>query len=105
MGGDSAKTRLATALRHLLRPLVRVMLRHGMAYGDLADIVKSVYVEVARDDFALPDRRNTDSRIAILTGLTRKEVKLIGEATHGDAGNGERHSNSNRATRVLSGWH
>ena len=100
MGGVSAKSRLATALRHLLRPLVRVMLRHGMAYGDLADIVKSVYVEVARDDFALPGKRSTDSRIAILTGLTRKEVKLLSEA-----GTGERQSNSNRATRVLSGWY
>jgi hypothetical protein len=100
MTADTAKNRLDAALRHLLRPLVRVLLRHGMAYGDFAEIAKGVYAETAREDFALPGRKSTDSRVAILTGLTRKEVKALREAA-----TGERHSNINRATRVLSGWH
>jgi hypothetical protein len=100
MSADPAKTKLAAALRHLLRPLVRVLLRHGMAYGDFIDIVKAVYAETAREDFALPGRKPTDSRVAILTGLTRKEVRALREAEAG-----ERHANINRATRVLSGWY
>jgi hypothetical protein len=100
MSSNSAKARLAISLRHLLRPLVRVLLRHGMAYGDFADIARAVYAETAREDFSLPGRKSTDSRVAILTGLTRKEVKALREAAAG-----ERHTNINRATRVLSGWH
>jgi hypothetical protein len=100
MSTDTAKSRLAAALRHLLRPLVRTLLRHGVAYGEFTDIAKAVYAETAREDFALPGRKATDSRVAILTGLTRKEVKALREAAAG-----ERHSNINRATRVLSGWH
>ncbi|MGH8453021.1 MAG: DUF6502 family protein [Nevskiales bacterium] len=100
MSADPAKAKLAAALRHLLRPLVRVMLRHGMAYGDFLDIVKATYAETAREDFALPGKKATDSRVAILTGLTRKEVKALREAAAG-----ERYANANRATRVLSGWH
>lgn len=100
MSAPTARSKLTSALRHLLRPLIRILLRHGMAYGDLTDIVKSVYVEVAREDFALPGKKSTDSRIAILTGLTRKEVKLLNETS----APAERHSNANRATRVLSGW-
>lgn len=100
MGTQTAKDRLAAALRHLLRPLVRVLLRHGMAYGDFADVAKSVYAESAREDFVLPGRKSSDSRVAILTGLTRKEVRALREAAVG-----ERLANTNRATRVLSGWH
>lgn len=96
---NSAKTQLATALRHLLRPLVRVMLRHGMSYGDFADIAKATYAESAREDFALPGKKSTDSRVAILTGLTRKDVKALRESAAI-----EHYTNSNRATRVLSGW-
>lgn len=100
MSTDPTRTKLAAALHHLLRPLVRVMLRHGMAYGDFLDIVKATYAESAREDFALPGKKATDSRVAILTGLTRKEVKALREAAAG-----ERYTNANRATRVLSGWY
>jgi hypothetical protein len=100
MKPNTAKARLAIALRHLLRPLVRVMLRHGMSYGDFADIAKATYAESAREDFALPGKKSTDSRVAILTGLTRKDVKALREAAAGG-----HYTNANRATRVLSGWH
>lgn len=100
MKPNAAKARLAIALRHLLRPLVRLMLRHGMSYGDFADIAKATYAESAREDFALPGKKKTtDSRVAILTGLTRKDVKALREAAAG-----EHYTNANRATRVLSGW-
>lgn len=100
MSDNPAKTKLTAALRHLLRPLVRILLRHGIAYGDFAEIARAVYAESAREDFALPGRKSTDSRVAILTGLTRKEVKALREAAAGD-----HHSSANRATRVLSGWY
>lgn len=102
MSTTSAKTKLAAALRHLLRPLVRLMLRHGLAFGEFAGIAKSVYVEAAREDFALPGKKPSDSRVAILTGLTRKEVKAL---YHARGESSERLGNANRATRVLSGWY
>ncbi len=100
--GNPAKEKLTAALAHLLRPLVRTLLRHGVAYGEFSEIAKSVYVQAARDDFPLPGKKPSTSRIAILTGLTRKEVKAQRE-TGGRSG--EDSSNSNRATRVLSGWY
>ena len=76
-GDPSANLRggLLSAFRKLLRPLVRILIRHGIAYAEFGEVVKSVYVDCAVEDFALPGRKTSGSRVAILTGLTRKEVK------------------------------
>jgi Family of unknown function (DUF6502) len=97
---DDVKSPLLSAFRHLLRPLIRILLRHGVAFGELADVIKAVYVEIARREFSLPDKPQSDSRVAILTGLTRKEVHRI--RTHGP--NFDSDSNLSRVARVLQGW-
>jgi hypothetical protein len=97
----SGKTQLIAACRHLLRPLVRMLLRDGMAYGEFAEVARSVYAEVARKEFTPRGEKPSDSRVAILTGLTRKDVKRLREAGAAP----KTVSNVNRATRVLSGWH
>jgi uncharacterized protein DUF6502 len=97
----SRKNELNAACRHSLRPLVRILLREGLAYGEFAEIAKSVYAEVAREDFTPQGEKASDSRVAILTGLTRKEVKRL----RGAGAVPKTVSHVNRATRVLSGWH
>jgi hypothetical protein len=97
---DSVKSPLLSAFRHLLQPLVRILLRHGVAFGEFADVVKAVYVEIARNEFSIPNKPQSDSRIAILTGLTRKEVHRI-RTTGPDFGSD---SNLSRVARVLQGW-
>ena len=73
------------ALRRILRPLVRLLLTHGVTYPLITDIVKSTYVDVARREFRLSGKRQTDSRISLLTGVHRKDVKrLIEEGERGD---------------------
>lgn len=86
----------------LLRPLVRVLLRHAVPYGAFEDLAKRVYVETALADFAIPGKKPSISRASILTGLTRKDVqRLVAEPEDGSADVGERY---NRAARVLTGW-
>ena len=101
------KANVLHAFRRLTRPLVKMLIRHGVAFGEFAEVLKGVYVEVASTEFALPDRKVSGSRIAILTGLTRKDVRRIVDLlAHPDAPSAhETMSNLNRATRVLSGWH
>lgn len=67
------------ALRRILRPLVRLLLAHGVTYPFLANLLKSVYVEVAKEEFPLPEKKQTDSRISLLTGVHRKDVKRLSE--------------------------
>jgi len=95
---------LLSAYRRLLQPLIRILIRNGVSYYEFNEVVKSVYVEVAERDFAIAGRKSSQSRIAILTGFTRKEVAR--QKALLDSGTlFETTSNLNKVTRVLVGWH
>lgn len=100
---------LSTAVMQLLQPLVRVLLRHGMAYDEFAELARRTYVRVAERDFTLQGRKQTTSRISVITGLNRKEVarlQALDAAGHvdGDGDGAEVARTMNRAARVVVGW-
>jgi len=66
-----ALTRMAASV---LRPLIRVLIRHNFPHSELTELVRKSYVQVAYDAFATPTGKMTYSRAALLTGLSRKEV-------------------------------
>jgi uncharacterized protein DUF6502 len=68
---------LVAALRHLLQPLVRLLTAQGITYPMLADLLKQAYVDVAVRDFRLEGALPTDSRVTLLTGVHRKDVKRL----------------------------
>ena len=77
--GESVKSGLLAAYSTLLRPLVRILLRHGVTYGEFSEVVKTVYVKIAAQEFRVPAKKMSKARIAIVTGLTRKEVQRLTE--------------------------
>jgi len=106
MNIQESKKTLYNATYMLLRPLVRIFLRNGMPFAALAEIAKRAYVDVAEEEFAVPGKKQTNSRIAMITGLTRKEVhriKALSEDKEQSDGQDliERY---NRAARVVYGW-
>lgn len=68
---------LVSAVRHLLRPLVKMLLAHSVTYPFLSNLLKSIYVEVAAKEFQLQGKPQTDSRISLLSGVHRKDVKNL----------------------------
>ncbi len=68
---------LIDALLRLLRPLVRLMLARGLTYPMLIEHLKRLFVNVAEQEFRLVGKENTDSRISLLTGVHRKEVRRL----------------------------
>jgi hypothetical protein len=68
---------LLRAIRRVLAPLVRLLLQHQITFPILANLLKSVYVEQAEKAFALPGRPQTISRLSLLTGIHRKDVKRL----------------------------
>lgn len=101
---DSLRIGLLSAYRRLMQPLVRILVRNGVSYYEFAELLKNVFVEVAERDFTIPGRRSSQSRVAILSGLSRKEVaRQKGILDGGQVV--EAASNLNRVTRVLVGWH
>lgn len=68
---------LISAVRHMLRPLVKLLLMHSITYPFLSNLLKSIYVEVAAEEFRLQGKPQTDSRISLLSGVHRKDVKYL----------------------------
>src|SRR5690606_27863692 len=101
---QAVRSGLLSAYRRLLQPLIRILIRNGVSYYEFNEIAKSVYVEVAERDFKIAGRRSSHSRVAILTGFSRKEVAR--QKAILDSGTLiETTSNLNRVTRILVGWH
>ena len=104
MSKDATKLErtLIAAVQRLLTPVIRVLLRYGIAYQAFSEVAKRVYVDVAMSDFRIPGRKPTTSRASIMTGLTRREVARILEMRPIDASETEeRHG---RVRGVVAGW-
>jgi hypothetical protein len=95
------KDHLRRALSLMFKPLVRLLIAQGVTHAEFSETAKEVYVEVALRNFE-DDGRVNKSRIAILTGLTRKEVKNVIDRTLTSSDNQKTHS---RPARVLTGWY
>jgi hypothetical protein len=70
---------LLQAARRLMRPLVRLMMRSGLTFPVLADALRTLFIEVAVNDILTDAKARSDSRISLLTGVHRKEIKRLRE--------------------------
>lgn len=89
----------------VLRPIIRILLRYGLSYPEFNQVARKLYVDVAmcEPEFRVPRRgRQYKSRVACITGLSRKEVLRLIDARRplDDA----TLRSANRAARVLDGW-
>ncbi|MEM7644206.1 MAG: DUF6502 family protein [Pseudomonadota bacterium] len=94
--------RFLRVLRGLIRPLVRVLIARGVTAPAFYRLLKSVYVDVADQSFRLEDGAPTDSRISLLTGVHRRDVKILRAA--GDDGWEAARAKSAAFATVLSRW-
>lgn len=99
---ENATTSALAAFRLLFRPVARILLRAGVNWRDVAEVGKATYVEAATQEFGLRGRPANISRVAILTGFTRREVRRLRDVLAAE--NPETFARMNYATRVLSGW-
>lgn len=94
--------RVLAAIGRILRPVVRILIRNGVPSDALTQLVRKTFVDVAASDFRLNGKRQTVSRISVITGLHRKEVarlRVIDGVGVGAAG-----AARNRAASVLTAW-
>lgn len=76
MSGSEANV-LRAVLVATIRPIAAMLLRFGVGYRDFAEASKVAFVEIASEDFGAQGRPTNISRIALMTGLSRKEVKAV----------------------------
>lgn len=88
--------------RALLQPVARLLLHCGMTWKEFAEIAKTAFVKGATEEFGIRGRPTNVSRVSILTGIGRREVRKQRAAIEEEAPSP---TYLNSATRVLSGWH
>ena len=86
-----------------LKPLIHVLLSCGITWREFAELSRTTYVEVATENFGKRGRPTNVSRTAILTGLSRRDVRKqrqnLGAAPNSLPGY------VTKASLVLSVWH
>jgi hypothetical protein len=102
MASRELRTRILDALGRLLEPIVLLLLKSGITWREFADLAKVKFVQVATKEFGIRGRPTNASRVAILTGIDRRDVRKLrlaaAEQPTFDLGF------MSKPTQVLDGW-
>ncbi len=98
-----SKSRVLRALKKTMIPIARMLMRSNVDCKQFIEVAKLAFVEVATDEYGIRDRKTNVSRVAILTGLTRKDVSRV-RANMADREE-LRDVLPSASERLLSGWH
>jgi hypothetical protein len=95
------KEAFLAALETVLEPVVRLMLKGGVTWKEFSELSKTKFIEVATAEFGIRGRPTNASRVAILTGLDRREVRRQRRAAAEPAAKGY----VSKASQVLAAWY
>ncbi len=100
---EKLKQQVLDAFLLVMRPIVRILLRYGIGCREFVEVAKLAYVDIASHDFGLRGRPTNISRIAVMTGLTRKEVKRLRDKL--ESGDSRISVKTTPLADVLHHWH
>jgi len=100
------QAQLRDACLRLLRPLARIMLRHGLSTYDFSRVANIAFVQAAEDILRQQGKTPSFSRVSTITGLHRHVVSDIVKSadTSPFSHSADKDYRRNRLARVLSGW-
>lgn len=102
---DLSVTKAAlNASERWLRPIARWLLRSGVTWKEFAELSRSVFVVTASEEFGIRGRPTNVSRVALLTGQSRRDVRRLLASARSERADAAEEA-LNHASRVLSGWH
>src|SRR5215472_9944533 len=102
MASRELRTRILDALGRLLEPIVLLLLKSGITWREVADVAKVKFVQVATREFGIRGRPTNASRVAILTGIDRRDVRKVRAATEEQPEFAP--GFMSKPTQVLDGW-
>jgi hypothetical protein len=97
------REQLLDAYRRILRPLVRILVRAGVRYDEVLDLLRRVFVETAVRDGLGDGVPLTRSRVSISTGVPRRDVDRFIDKEDEPAPIGK--SMTRTLMEVLHKWH
>lgn len=102
-GTETIGTPILDACRYLLRPIVGMLLRSGVSWAEFSELAKEVFVETARSDYGIQGRPTNTARVAMMTGLSRREVSRVRDVLLGQEP--KQISPASHIAQILTGWH
>lgn len=91
-------------LRRILRPIISYLMRRGLGYIAVRDLIKRIFVEEALASY-LGGAVQTDSQLSLVTGINRREVKrLREESTRPEPVERDLMAGINMAARTVATW-
>ena len=100
---DRTQKSILKALLLFLKPIARALLNAGIGHREFTEISKTAFVDVATADYGLRGRPTNISRVAVMTGLTRKEVRRIRDKS--EAGEETLITRSTPMAEILHRWY
>lgn len=94
---------LLTSLAAMLRPIVSLTLRCGLSSHEFNEVARSLFISVASDDYGIRGRPTNISRVAAMTGISRKEIRKIRKRDRIPRWTPEMEASP--ASNVLHHWH
>jgi hypothetical protein len=92
---------LVSAIKHLLRPLVKLMIHYQLTFPYVRELIKEIYVDVAAEMIEKDEQELNNSRLYILTGVHRKDIKRIREQ---DSTGTETDLNQSLGAALIARW-
>jgi len=104
---SEVQVRLLAAVYSCLRPLARILLRSGITYKQFSEAAKRAFVQESLAEKDVKGRAINASRVAVRTGLSRKEVRRILESGEWGLAGGAVAlvDQSGPPSKVLHAWH
>jgi len=104
---NSIQLRMLNAVYACMLPIARLLLRSGITYQQFELVAKRAFVLEAANDPDNRGRPTNTSRIAVKTGLSRKDVKRLRDllAAEPMSAKGLTADQSGPPARVLHAWH
>lgn len=105
MSSEDFKSAIVEAASRALRPLARMLLASGLTFREFNALARRVFVSVATDEFGRGGRPTNVSRVSLMTGIARKEVKKLRDELAEHDAPAPALRKTTEATRLLSAWH
>jgi len=102
MASRELRARILDALGRLLEPIVLLLLKSGITWREFADLAKVKFVQVATNEFGIRGRPTNASRVAILTGIDRRDVRKLRAVSSEPPVSAP--GFMSKPTQVLDGW-
>jgi hypothetical protein len=100
---DKIQKQILDAFFVVLRPIAKILLRYGIGFREFAEVAKTAFVDVATREYGIRGRPTNISRVAVMTGLTRKEIRRLRDKI--DSGHHSIVVQTTPLATVLHRWH